>query len=152
MTSAEKDETLVTAASPTALVYSRLVTAAALTAPGYAYQQTLSAAIHDGSLAELDIQVVHTALRDAIESTDPTKAEALDYLLEYGAPVKCTEDEEPYAFLAARQHNKPAYFGTLVALACASASFEATNGAGESAASLLDARFPEVLLLTLVKE
>jgi len=124
------------------------VTDPALAPSDSAYKRTVAAARAD-TMNEFGIEEIHAALRDVITSADPLKADALNELLEAGVPVQVAHPgmdgrappgKEPLLVLAARQHDKPAYFETLVALACAGASFKAKGSGGETAAELLRAR------------
>jgi len=129
------------------------VTDPVLAPPDSAYKRTVAAA-RTRELNALGIDVIHAALRDVITSSDPLKAEALSDLLECGIPVQVAEPgvdgrappgKEPLLVLAARQHEKPAHFETLVALALANASFEAKNSDGETAAEMLNAQQPQMV-------
>lgn len=121
------------------------VTDPTLTAPGCPYQQAL-AAVYNDALAELDIAVLHTALRSVIASNDAATPEAIDYLFAAGAPLESLPGEEPFAVLAARRHEHPAYTEILIMLASADVDFDANSTTtGESAAGIVNARAPGLL-------
>ena len=121
------------------------VTDPTLTAPGCPYQQAI-AAVYNGALAELDIAVLHAALRSVIASDDAATPEAIDYLFAAGAPLESLPGEEPFAVLAARRHEHPAYTEILIMLASADVDFDANSTTtGESAAGIVNARAPGLL-------
>lgn len=128
------------------------ITDPALSTPGCPYQQAI-AAVQADTLAQLDNTVLHTALRDVIASNDARAPEALDYLWAAGAPLESLPGQEPFAVLAARRHDHPAYFDLLVALACVSVDFEARSitagdvvqGEHATAAEIVNVRAPRML-------
>ena len=126
------------------------VTDPTLTAPGCPYQQAI-AAVHDDALSELDNAVLHAALRSVIASNDNATPEALAYLFAAGAPLESLPGEEPFAVLAARRHEHPAYTEMLISLASANVDFETSAMTGESAADIVNARVPRLLKRVLKK-
>ena len=128
------------------------ITDPALSTPGCPYQQAI-AAVRADTLAQLDNTVLHTALRDVIASNDARAPEALDYLRAAGAPLESLPGQEPFAVLAARRHDHPAYTDLLVALACVDVDFEARSitagdvvqGEHATAAEIVNACAPRML-------
>jgi len=121
------------------------VTDPTLLADGCPYQRAI-AAVRDDALAELDNAVLHAALRSVIASNDAAGPEALDYLFAAGAPQESLPGEEPFAVLAARRHEHPAYTEMLIILASADVDFEAhSTTTGESAGDIVNARAPRLL-------
>ena len=124
-----------------------------LLAPACPYQRVIAAARdhwRDGTCVQLDKAVVHAALRSVIASNDAAVPEVLDYLFETGAPRQSLPGEEPFAVLAARRHEHPAYTEMLVVLATMGYDFETrSTTTGESAGGIVNARAPGMLKLVL---
>ena len=71
---------------------------------------------------------------------------AIDYLFAAGAPLESLPGEVPFALLAARRHEHPAYTEILIMLASADVDFDANSTTtGESAAGIVNARAPGLL-------
>ena len=69
-----------------------------------------------------------------------------DDLFAAGAPLDSLPGEEPFAVLAARRHEHPAYTEILIMLASADVDFDANSTTtGESAAGIVNARAPGLL-------
>jgi hypothetical protein len=117
----------------------------ALTTTGCAYQLAC-AAIRAREFLEFDNGLRHTALRDIITSNDPASPDAIQKLCAAGMPRQNHPGEEPYAVLAARRHEHPAYFKMLVILAAYGYDFSAISNTPphETAKDILEMRAPEM--------
>lgn len=117
------------------------MTATYLKDPNQPYQLVLNAFQNE---LHIDTETIYKAVIDLITSRDPNRAEAIDYLLEFGIP-HVYKDKEPIIITAARQPKDAYNFDVLLIMCKMGFSLNDENEKGESAAAILSKSNPELL-------